>query len=123
MKEFDLKIRTQQFAISILKLLQTFPNKYPYIAINNQLTRAGMSVGANYRAAKRAKSTRDFIHKLKIVEEECDECLYFFEILTEINVELKSQTIPLHQEGEEISKIIVSTINKVKNNENQYSKF
>ena len=51
------------------------PNKYPFITINNQLTRAGMSVGANYRAASRAKSPADFINKLKIVEEECDETL------------------------------------------------
>ena len=115
MKEFDLKIRTQNFAIEVLKFLEQLPNKYPYIAFVNQLTRASLSVGANYRAAQRAKSTADFIYKLKIVEEETDECLYFFEVLKSIHPSLIEQIDVLHNEGEEILKIIVSIINKSRN--------
>ena len=115
MKEFDLKIRTQNFAIEVLKFLENLPNKYPYIAFVNQLTRASLSVGANYRAAQRAKSTADFINKLKIVEEEADECLYFLEVLIKIQPSLTIEINQLHNEGEEILKIIVSIINKSRN--------
>lgn len=96
MKEFDLKIRTQNFAISVLKFLETLPNKYPYTAFVNQLTRASLSVGANYRSAQRAKSTADFINKLKIVEEETDECLYFFEVLKSIHPSLTNEIHSFH---------------------------
>ena len=115
MKEFDLKIRTQNFAIEVLKFLEQLPNKYPYIAFVNQLTRASLSVGANYRAPQRAKSTADFINKLKIVEEETDECLYFFEVLKTIHPPFSNEIKKLHTEGEEILKIIVPIINKSRN--------
>lgn len=115
MKEFDLKIRTQNFAIMVLKFLEILPNKYPYTAFINQLTRASLSVGANYRASQRAKSNADFINKLKIVEEEADECLYFFEVLKSIHPLYSKQLEFLHQEGEEILKIVVTIINKTRN--------
>ncbi|MCL1676313.1 four helix bundle protein [Elizabethkingia meningoseptica] len=116
MKEFDLKKRTQQYAIDILFFLEALPQKYPYTAFINQLTRASLSVGANYRAAQRAKSTADFINKLKIVEEEADECLYFLEVLNSINSGYSDKIISLHKEGEEILKIIVTIINKARKN-------
>ena len=58
MSSQNLKDRTKKYAISILRYLEKLPNKYPYSAINNQLSRCSMSVGANYRAASRAKSPR-----------------------------------------------------------------
>ncbi|MDR2229025.1 MAG: four helix bundle protein [Flavobacteriaceae bacterium] len=117
MKEFDLKIRTQQYAINMLFFLETLPQKYSYTAFTNQLTRASLSVGANYRAAQRAKSNADFINKLKIVEEEADECLYFLEVLKSFNSNYSDKISILHQEGEEILKIIVTIINKARNNQ------
>ena len=50
--------------------------------LGNQLLRAGTSVGANYRAARRARSKAEFVAKLGIVEEECDETIYWIELLT-----------------------------------------
>lgn len=109
-----LKNRTKKFAIDVLHHLETLPSKYPFIPIQHQLSRASMSVGANYRAAVRAKSTADFINKLKIVEEECDECLYFLEILNEISPETKAKRVLLLKEANEILAIMVASIKTTK---------
>jgi len=116
MKPQNLKDRTKLFAITVLKYLNGIPNKGPYYSINNQLSRASMSVGANYRAASRAKSTADFINKLKIVEEECDESMYFMEILQELLPEDKKQLDVLHKEANELLSIIVASIKTARKN-------
>jgi four helix bundle protein len=110
MTENELKARTKSIAISVAKLsLKLSSNK-----INNtyigQILRSSASMGANYRAACRAKSTRDFIHKLQIVEEETDETLYFLELLAEFNEKHKSELRTIYQETEIILKIIVTSI-------------
>lgn len=115
MKHQDLKLRTKNYALSILKFLNDLPNGYPYLAINSQLTRSSMSVGANYRAAYRAKSTPDFINKLKIVEEECDETLYFLELLIEIIPEKSQAICKLTTEGKEILAMTVASIKTARN--------
>ncbi len=106
----DLKQRTFQFAVSVGKLILDLP----YNAVNkeyfSQLVRSSSSVGANYRAAKRAKSDADFINKLKIVEEEADESVYFLELLREFNPGFQERITILIDEGIEILKIIVSSI-------------
>jgi four helix bundle protein len=106
----DLKSRTFNFAVAVGKLIF----ELPYNAVNkeyfSQLVRCSSSVGANYRAAKRAKSDADFIKKLKIVEEETDESVYFLELLREFNPPFKEKITELINEGTEILKIIVSSI-------------
>jgi four helix bundle protein len=67
-------------------------------------------VGANYRAAKRGKSDADFLNKLKTVEEECDESIYFLELLKEFNPTFESQINDLIKEGSELLKIFVASI-------------
>lgn len=84
MKE-ELKNRTKRFASDCWHLCTKFPVSREYNAFCNQLIRCSSSVGANYRAACRAKSTADFINKLKIVEEEADESMYFLELLIEVS--------------------------------------
>ena len=107
----DLKQRTFQYTVSVGKLILDLP----YNAVNkeyfSQLKRCSSSVGANYRAARRAKSDADFINKLKIVEEESDESVYFLELLREFNINFKERISELINEGTEILKIIVSSIN------------
>lgn len=71
-------------------------------------------MGANYRAACRAKSTADFIHKLKIVEEEADESMYFLELFSQITDREKEEINRLHKEANEILSIIVSSIKTIK---------
>jgi len=80
----DLKDRTKRFAVEVIRFCSTLPEKREYRNIQSQLTRCGSSVGANYRAACRARSKADFISKLSIVEEEADESIYWLELLEEI---------------------------------------
>lgn len=107
----DLKPRTFLFAVSVGQLIL----KLPYNVVNKeyfrQLVRSSSSVDANYRAARRAKSDADFLNKLKIVEEEVDESVYFLELLREFNNGFEKEIKALITEGIEILKIIVSAIN------------
>ena len=116
MKPQNLKDRTKLFAISVVKYLNGIPKHGSYYTINNQLSRCSMSVGANYRAASRAKSSADFINKLKIVEEECDETMYFMEILQELLPEDKKQLDVLHKEANELLSIVVASIKTARKN-------
>jgi four helix bundle protein len=85
MTKEELKDRTKKFAIEIVKLYELMPKSLPNRIFFGQLIRSGSSVGANYRAACWAKSSADFINKLKIVEEESDESVYFLELLIASN--------------------------------------
>lgn len=76
-----LKNRTIKYAADCWNLCTKFPISREYNAYCNQMIRSSSSVGANYRAACRAKSDADFINKLKIVEEEADESMYFFRVI------------------------------------------
>jgi four helix bundle protein len=108
MTEKELKAKT--VVISVARLSE----KLPVNKINNtyigQILRSSASMGANYRAACRAKSTKDFIHKLQIVEEESDETMYFLELSAEFNEKYKSEMRVIYKEAKVILKIIVSSI-------------
>ena len=78
----QLKQRTKDFSKQVINLCRLLPDSREGRLIGNQIFRSGTSVGANYRAACRARSKADFIAKLGIVLEEADETLFWFEILT-----------------------------------------
>ena len=78
-----LKEKTKSFALEIIKLIESLPRGRAADVIGKQLLDAGTSVGANYRAACRARSNADFISKMGIVEEEADEAIYWMELLIE----------------------------------------
>ena len=82
----DIQHRTKQFALRIIRLVEGLPKNKVTDVIGRQLLKSGTSVGANYRAACRAKSKADFIYKLGIVEEEADESLFWLELLVESKV-------------------------------------
>ena len=84
MNKLELIDRNRRFAIDVLKFVTTLPKDRLFDGLVRQLTRCSTSIGANYRAACRAKSTADFINKLKITEEEADETNYFLDLLTEL---------------------------------------
>lgn len=109
-----LKARTKKFAIDTAKLCAELRPTYAILAYTKQLVRCSSSVGANYRAACRAKSTADFINKLKIVEEEADESVYFLELILELEPAQEGRINPLIKEGNEILAIIVASINTAK---------
>ena len=102
MKKCDLKGRTKKFALDIIHMCNQLPKGVAFSVFSRQLIRCSSSIGANYRAAKRAKSDADFINKLKIVEEETDETIYFLELLKEVNNKNKEIAI-LKMEDTEFS--------------------
>jgi len=86
-KEFskNFEKRTRKFAVSIIRLSMTLPNTPEGRVIRNQLTKAGTSIGANYREANRSRSKADFKNKIKICESEASETQYWLEIIVEVN--------------------------------------
>ena len=106
----QLKKRTQVFALRVIRLIQVLPSHSPAHTVGQQLLRCGTSVGANYRSACRARSQADFIAKLKIVEEECDESIYWMELLTDMRLDNASSIACLIKEANEILSITVASI-------------
>ena len=80
----DLEKRTRQFAVRIIKISVKLPNTPEGRVVRNQLTKAGTSVGANYREANRARSKADFRNKIKICESESSETQFWLEVIAEI---------------------------------------
>ena len=110
MDEKTFKARTKKLAIAIIKQVDKLPRSLATDVIARQLVRSGTSIGANYRAACRAKSTPDMINKLKIVEEESDETEYWFELLTEAGLISKSQIADIYKETDEILAMTIASI-------------
>ncbi|MBZ9786568.1 four helix bundle protein [Psychroflexus sp. CAK57W] len=112
----ELLNRTKRFAMDCWHFCLKIPKSREYNAFVNQLIRSSSSVGANYRASQRAKSTVDFINKLKIVEEEVDESVYWLEIFGEILPEYSKEVEILKNEGKELLAITVASINTARRN-------
>lgn len=110
--------RTYHFAVAVGELVIMLPNTVVNRAYGGQLVRSSSSVYANYRASQRAKSSADFLNKLKIVEEECDESVGFLELLLAFNPDHKKQIDDLIKEGDELLKIFVASIKTTRNNIN-----
>tara|TARA_Y100000588_G_scaffold106569_1_gene116601 strand:+ start:1867 stop:2229 length:363 start_codon:yes stop_codon:yes gene_type:complete len=113
----NLKARTKQFALRVIKLVRSLPNEPVAREIGKQLMRSGMSVGANYRAACRGRSPAEFRAKMGIVEEEADESAYWMELLVEARIMKPSLLEDLRTETNELVAITVSSIRNSKNNE------
>lgn len=110
MNRDDMRNRTKAFALRVLKLCRALPKNIDGRAISGQLVRCGTSVGANYRAACRARSKKEFIAKLGIVEEEADESCFWMEIIVEDGMVNKQRVQPLLDEGNEILAIVSRSI-------------
>lgn len=113
MKE-QIKRRMFLLAVDTGKLCTRFPVSREYNAYCNQIIRSSSSIGANYRAACRGKSDRDFINKLKIVEEEADETMYWLEVLKEFSNSHHNEIDRLNKETNELLAITVSSIRTVR---------
>ena len=101
----ELIHRTKSFAVRILKLVDALPQTASGRAVANQLSRSGTSVGANYRAARRGRSKKEFIAKLGIVVEEVDETVYWLELVIETGMVSKSKVTRLLDEAEQLTRI------------------
>ncbi len=111
MDKNEFKKRTKAFAVNVARFCKTLP----YDIINRhyigQIIRCSSSVGANYRAACRAKSKADFINKMRIVEEVADESMFFLELIYEFSQERKDEIKILYKKGNEFLSMTVSSIN------------
>ncbi len=111
MNKDDFKLRTRQFALRAIKLVEALPNGRSSDVIARQLLRSATSVGANYRAACRARSTAEFLSKMGIVEEEADECVYWLELIAD------SELLPvtrLQEILDEANQIVAMTVASIK---------
>ena len=106
----NFRDRTFQFGIRCVRLVETPPKSISAQTIGRQLLPAGTSAGANYRAAVRGRSRGDFVSRMGIVEEECDEALYWIDVLTEPGLVSPKRVEELRQEANEIIAITVSSI-------------
>ena len=114
----ELKNRTKQFSLLILRLIEKLPNSISNRIVINQIVKSATSVGANYRAVCRAKSDREFVAKLNIVLEEADETQYWLEIINEMKWLNESELIYPQKEAGELVAIFVSTLKTVNNRMN-----
>ncbi|HET7144205.1 MAG TPA: four helix bundle protein [Anaerolineales bacterium] len=110
MNESELKKRTKQFGLRVIRLVESLPGTQTARTIGNQLLRSGMSVGANYRAACRGRSKADFIAKAGISLEEADECMYWMEMLQEAGIIPAEKLKDLMKEADELVAIFTASI-------------
>jgi len=106
----EMKRRTKAYANRIIRVCSALPGNWVAQTLEKQLLRSGTSVGANYRAVCRAQSNSDFINKLRIIEEECDESLFWMELLTDNDLIKPSCLAGLMKEADEILAIVVSSV-------------
>ncbi|MFZ5878389.1 MAG: four helix bundle protein [Chloroflexota bacterium] len=115
MDEKTFKARTKKLAVAIIKQMDKLPQSRAADVVAKQIIRSGTSIGANYRAACRAKSTPDMINKMKIVEEESDETMYWLEILVEAGLLPQEQAESTYKETNEILSMTVASIKTLRN--------
>lgn len=116
MNSTEFQDKTKRLGLHVIRFVEILPQNYTSRVIVNQILRCALSVGANYRAVCRAKSDKDFINKMKIVEEECDETIYWLEIIEESGLAKIEVVTPLKREAKEILAMIVASINTMSKN-------
>lgn len=109
MTEKELKQRTKTFALRVLKLIDSLPDSRSGRVLAGQLGRSGTSVGANYRAACRSRSTAEMISKISVVEEEADESAFWMELLADHDLVSPAKLSPLLREADELTAIMVAS--------------
>ena len=118
----ELKLRTKNFSLMIIDLVEKLPNSISVRVVANQIVKSGTSVGANYRAVCRARSDREFISKMNIVLEEADETLFWIEIIMAKQLVLKPELEVIWKEGNELTAIFVSALKTINNRVNTQNK-
>lgn len=106
----DLQVRTKQFALRVIRLVESLPRGRTADTVGRQLLRCGTSVGANYRAACRARSPAEFIARMGIVEEEADESAYWIELLVEAGLIDATLVAELAKEAGQLVAMTVASI-------------
>jgi len=112
----ELRDRTKQFALRVIRLVDALPKSTTGRAIAGQLVRSGTSVGANFRASRRARSKKEHIAKLGVVVEEVDETAYWLELVIEAQLLAEAKVRPLQVESEELTRIFSRSLATAKRN-------
>ena len=115
-KERELKQRTRKFAVDILNFVDKLPNRRSAKIVGDQLGRCATSLAANYRAACRGRSGKEFISKIGVVEEEADESTFWLDILGDTKNATKEDIDPLLKEARELTAIFTASSKTAKNN-------
>lgn len=115
-KQNPLKDKSFQFALKIVKLYTFLTEQKREYVMSKQLLRSGTSIGANIREAQNAQSKADFIHKLSISQKECDETLYWLELLHQSGFLEEKEFKAIHHEANELLKMLRSSILTTKQN-------
>ena len=110
----ELKTRTKQFALRVMRLVEALPKTSVGRAIGNQLIRSGTSVGANYRAACRGRSKAEFVAKMGTVAEEADESCFWMELIIEGELLPEDRVAPLLEEANELTAIFTAATKTAK---------
>ena len=108
--------RTFHFGIRCIRLAEPLQRGMSAQIISKQLIRVATSAGANYRSAVRSRSRADFLSRMGIVEEECDEALYWIDVLSELGLIAADRVEPLRKEANEIIAITVASIKTARKN-------
>ena len=111
---WDLKKRTKEFALQIVRLYVSLPNSTVAQVLGKQVLRSGTSVGAHYREASRARSTAEFVSKMEVALQELDETLYWMELLEECEIVRTSECAKLMTEAGELIAIFVTSVKTAK---------
>lgn len=118
----ELKLRTKNFSLMVIDLVEKLPNSISVRVIANQIVKSGSSVGANYRAVCRARSDREFVSKMNIVLEEADETLFWIEIIIAKQWMSNPELEAIWKEGNELTAIFVSSLKTVNDRINSQNK-
>jgi four helix bundle protein len=110
MNQTELKTRTKQFALRVIRMSDALPRRMAADVVGRQLVRSATSVAANYRAACRARSRADFVSKMGIVEEEADESCLWLEIIEEAGFLSARRLTALREEADAFTAIAVASI-------------
>lgn len=119
MNETELKNRSKSFALAVIELCETLPKKYAAEVMAKQVIRSSTSTAANYRAACRGRSKPDFANKLGIVEEECDESLFWLEMIRDAKLMPEAKLVLLLKEANELTAIFTASHKTARNNLNR----
>jgi four helix bundle protein len=112
--ETDLRERFKKFALRIIRLYSALPKTRVAQTLGGQILKSGTSPGAHYREGCRAKSDADFVSKIEGALQELDETQYWLELIGEAGIFSRKRLQPLHQEAEELIKILVTITKRVK---------
>jgi four helix bundle protein len=119
MNETELKNRSKSFALAVIELCETLPKKHAAEVMAKQVIRSSTLTAANYRAACRGRSKPDFANKLGIVEEECDESLFWLEMIRDAKLMPEAKLVLLLKEANELTAIFTASHKTARNNLNR----